>query len=48
MITRIMPIFFGFISLTFPAGLVVYFVVSDLWQIGQQAIIGKHIYPPRP
>jgi YidC/Oxa1 family membrane protein insertase len=44
MITRIMPLFITFISLTLPAALVVYFVVSGLYRIGQQAIITRHIY----
>jgi YidC/Oxa1 family membrane protein insertase len=39
MMARIFPLFFGFISLQVPAGVVLYFVVSNLWQIGQQAII---------
>jgi len=39
MMGKIFPLFFGFISLQIPAGVVLYFVVSNLWQIGQQAII---------
>jgi len=39
MMGRIFPLFFGLISLQIPAGVVLYFVVSNLWQIGQQAII---------
>jgi YidC/Oxa1 family membrane protein insertase len=46
MITRIMPLFITFISLTLPAALVVYFVVSGCYRIGQQAIISRHIYTP--
>lgn len=46
MITRIMPLFITFISLTLPAALVVYFVISGLYRIGQQAIITRHIYTP--
>jgi hypothetical protein len=30
--------------LSFPAGLAVYWCTSGLWRIGQQYIIGKHIY----
>lgn len=44
MITRIMPVIFVFFSLNFPAGLAVYWCTSGLWRIGQQYIIGKHIY----
>jgi membrane protein insertase Oxa1/YidC/SpoIIIJ len=36
---KIFPIFFGFISLTIPAGVVVYFAASNVWQIAQQAIM---------
>jgi len=46
MITRIMPLFITFISLTLPAALVVYFFVSGCYRIGQQAIITRHIYTP--
>lgn len=46
MITRIMPLFITFISLTLPAALVIYFFVSGCYRIGQQAIITRHIYTP--
>lgn len=36
MMMNIMPIFIGYISLTFPAGLVLYWVVSNIFQIAQQ------------
>ena len=39
MITRIMPLFMGFISWGFPMGLVLYFAVSNLFRVGQQAVI---------
>src|SRR5207248_4081685 len=39
MMGRIFPLFFGFIALQVPAGVALYFVVSNLWQVGQQAII---------
>jgi YidC/Oxa1 family membrane protein insertase len=38
-ITKIMPLFMGFISWGFPMGLVLYFAVSNLFRIGQQAVI---------
>jgi YidC/Oxa1 family membrane protein insertase len=44
MITRVMPILFVVFSLNFPAGLAVYWCTSGVWRIGQQYIIGKHIY----
>jgi YidC/Oxa1 family membrane protein insertase len=33
---RIMPVFFGFIGFTFPAGLILYWTTTNLVQIGQQ------------
>jgi YidC/Oxa1 family membrane protein insertase len=38
-VMKIFPIFFGFISFTLPAGLVVYFAASQIFRIGQQALI---------
>ena len=52
MVMRILPIFFGLISLQFPAGLVLYFFVSSLWRLGQQEVIfrrfGAAITPGKP
>ena len=42
-ITKVMPVFFGFISLNFPAGLVLYFFVSNSWRLGQQEVIFRRI-----
>jgi membrane protein insertase Oxa1/YidC/SpoIIIJ len=36
MMGRIMPLFLGFISLNIPAGVIIYWVVSNGWTIGQQ------------
>jgi membrane protein insertase Oxa1/YidC/SpoIIIJ len=36
---KIMPLFMGFISWGFPSGLVLYFAVSAIFRIGQQAVI---------
>jgi YidC/Oxa1 family membrane protein insertase len=38
-IMKIFPLFFGFISFNLPAGLVVYFAASQIFRIGQQALI---------
>ncbi len=38
-VMKIFPLFFGFISWTLPAGLVLYFAVSQIFRIGQQAVI---------
>jgi membrane protein insertase Oxa1/YidC/SpoIIIJ len=39
MVMKIMPLFLGFISWTFPTGLVLYFAASALFRIGQQSVI---------
>ena len=46
-ITRIMPLMFGVFGFAFPAGLVLYWTVSNVFQIGQQAIMLRlgHIGP---
>jgi len=44
MIMRIMPVFLPVISFGLPAGLVLYFAVSNLYRIGQQAFISRSIY----
>jgi YidC/Oxa1 family membrane protein insertase len=43
---KVFPAFIGLISYSIPAGVVVYFIVSNFWQIGQQAITFKHFDPP--
>ncbi|MBW3666225.1 MAG: YidC/Oxa1 family membrane protein insertase [Actinobacteria bacterium] len=40
-ITKIMPLFIGVISWSFPAGLVLYWATSNLFRFGQQALIFK-------
>jgi YidC/Oxa1 family membrane protein insertase len=51
MITKIMPLMFGFFAYTFPAGLNMYFVTANVFRIGQQALIfkidGRPTPPPR-
>lgn len=39
MMMRIMPLLFGFISLNFPTGLNTYYLVFNIWQIGQQTVM---------
>jgi YidC/Oxa1 family membrane protein insertase len=41
---KIMPFFLPIFSVTLPAGLVLYFLVSNLYRIGQQAFITHTIY----
>jgi YidC/Oxa1 family membrane protein insertase len=38
-VMKIMPLFLGFISWTFPTGLVLYFAASAIFRIGQQSLI---------
>jgi hypothetical protein len=46
MVGKIMPVFFGVICLEFPAGLALYFFVSNLWRVGQQEFILRKIAHP--
>ena len=43
MVMKVLPIFFGLISLQFPSGLVLYFFVSNLWRLGQQEVIFRSV-----
>lgn len=47
-ITKIMPLFIGFISWNFPAGLVLYWTTSNLFRLGQQALIFRMDGRPTP
>jgi YidC/Oxa1 family membrane protein insertase len=38
MMTRIMPLFLGYISLNIPSGANIYFLVQNVWMVGQQHI----------
>lgn len=44
MLMKIMPYFLPLISLTLPAGVVLYFLVSNLYRIGQQGFITRTMY----
>ncbi len=48
MVTKIMPLMFGFFAYSFPAGLNMYFVTANLFRIGQQALIFKIDGRPTP
>jgi YidC/Oxa1 family membrane protein insertase len=43
-VTKIMPIFFGVISYGFSAATTLYFVVSNVWRIGQQHFVLNKMY----
>jgi YidC/Oxa1 family membrane protein insertase len=51
-VTKIMPIFFGVISYGFNAATTIYFLVSNVWRIGQQHFVLNKMYEeehaPRP
>jgi YidC/Oxa1 family membrane protein insertase len=46
-ITKVMPVMFGIFGFQFPAGLVLYWTISNLFQIGQQSVMLRlgHIGP---
>jgi YidC/Oxa1 family membrane protein insertase len=44
MLMKIFPYFLPLISFTLPAGIVLYFLVSNLYRIGQQAFITRTMY----
>jgi YidC/Oxa1 family membrane protein insertase len=46
MMGKIFPVMFAFISFNLPSGVVVYFLISNLWQIGQQALIFRTMPAP--
>lgn len=50
-ITKFMPLFIGFISWSFPAGLTLYWASSNVFRLGQQALIfridGRPAPPPK-
>lgn len=43
-IMKLLPFFLPIVSLTLPAGIVLYFLVSNLYRIGQQAFITRTMY----
>jgi YidC/Oxa1 family membrane protein insertase len=48
MIFLALPFFFVIFIINFPAGLLVYWITTNLWTIAQQAIIRKRLGPIRP
>src|SRR5215831_13679754 len=44
MLLKVMPALFAVISLTFPAGLIVYFLTSNLYRIAQNTYITRRFY----
>jgi YidC/Oxa1 family membrane protein insertase len=44
----LLPLFFVIIVINFPAGLLVYWITTNLWTMGQQYVVRKMIGPPTP
>jgi len=42
-ITYVMPVVFGFISIRLPSGILVYWVTTNVWSIGQQWIVNRWV-----
>jgi YidC/Oxa1 family membrane protein insertase len=40
------PIFFSFIIIRFPAGLIVYWITTNVWTVGQQLFVKRFLPPP--
>ena len=47
MMIYFMPVFILFITYNFPSGLMLYWLVSNLWQVVQQIWVNKHIRRPQ-
>lgn len=47
-VTKVMPLFIGFISWNFPAGLVLYWATANVFRLGQQVLIFKMDGRPSP
>jgi YidC/Oxa1 family membrane protein insertase len=43
----VMPVVLGFIFITMPSGVVIYWVVNNIWGIGQQVVTNRLIGPPK-
>jgi len=43
-----LPLFFSVIIIQFPAGLIVYWITTNVWTIGQQLFIKRFLPPPEP
>ncbi len=39
----ILPVVFGFISWNFPSGILIYWVTTNIWSIGQQWVVNKFV-----
>ncbi|MBM3673355.1 MAG: YidC/Oxa1 family membrane protein insertase [Actinobacteria bacterium] len=46
-IGKVLPVVFGFIALSMPAGVTLYFFTSNLWQLGQQEVVYRKYHSPQ-
>jgi YidC/Oxa1 family membrane protein insertase len=46
-IMLLLPLFFAFLIPNFPAGLILYWITTNFWTLGQQLVVRK-IWPPPP
>jgi YidC/Oxa1 family membrane protein insertase len=44
----VLPVVFVFVLYRYPAGLFVYWITTNMWTIGQQYLIRRHMGPPPP
>jgi YidC/Oxa1 family membrane protein insertase len=44
----VLPLFFVIIVINFPAGLLVYWITTNFWTMGQQYVVKRMIGPPTP
>jgi len=42
-ISYAMPVVFGFISINLPSGILIYWVTTNIWSIGQQGLVNKWV-----
>lgn len=43
LIVYAMPLLFGFISWSFPSGILIYWITTNVWSIGQQWLVNKYV-----
>jgi len=47
-IMLLLPFIFVFVIIRFPAGLIVYWITTNMWTIGQQLAVKRFLPPPEP
>lgn len=46
-VMRVLPLFTGVLAITLPAGVTVYYLISNLFRVGQQHVL-RRLHPPDP